>query len=58
MSNFPALPTGSSRNKIEFLYDLLSGLELGGGASELVQIAVIPMLSPKMNNELERENSY
>jgi hypothetical protein len=31
MSDFPALPTGSSRNKIEFLYDLLS--QLGNGAT-------------------------
>jgi hypothetical protein len=32
MSNFPALPTGSSRNKIEFLYDLLANLENSGDA--------------------------
>lgn len=41
MSNFPALPTGSSRNKIEFLYDLLSGLS-GGGGGELNQVLVLP----------------
>lgn len=32
MSVFPALPTGSSRNKIEFLYDLLKNQ--GGGSSQ------------------------
>jgi hypothetical protein len=48
MSNFPALPTGSSRNKIEFLYDLLSGLG-GGGSSELIQTMVTPIPSTLMS---------
>lgn len=38
MSNLPELPTGSSRNKIEFLYDLLS--QFGGSAPPDLTAAV------------------